>query len=64
MFGGTLYLVGVDAQTGQINPDTTPCEMCKRVIINAGITRVVIRKPNNTIDCIDPEMWYKGLTID
>ncbi len=41
--GGTLYLVGRDAETHEIYPQTTPCAMCRRMIINAGIQRVVCR---------------------
>ena len=43
MIGATLYLVGRDAQTGEYYPDTTPCAMCRRLIINAGIKQVVSR---------------------
>lgn len=43
MLGGTLYLVGRDAATGDFNPETTPCAMCRRLIINAGIQKVVCR---------------------
>ena len=43
MIGATLYLVGRDAQTGAYYTDTTPCAMCRRLIINAGITQVVSR---------------------
>ncbi len=41
MLGATLYLVGRDAKTGKLLRDTMPCSMCKRLIINAGITQVV-----------------------
>lgn len=43
MVGGTLYLAGKDARTGQILPDATSCAMCRRMIINAGLEKVVIR---------------------
>ncbi len=43
MIGATLYLVGRDAQTGEYYPQTSPCAMCRRLIINAGITQVVCR---------------------
>jgi len=43
MIGATLYLVGRDAQTGEYYPETTPCAMCRRLIINAGIRQVVAR---------------------
>ena len=41
--GGTLYLCGRDARTGELLGDTTSCSMCRRMIINAGIEKVVIR---------------------
>ena len=40
--GGDLYLAGHDARTGEILHDATSCSMCRRMIINAGIRRVVI----------------------
>lgn len=43
MIGATLYLVGRDEATGALVPDANSCAMCKRLIINAGIRRVVIR---------------------
>lgn len=43
VLGGTLYLVGRLSKTGEILPDTTPCSMCRRFIINAGITQVICR---------------------
>jgi len=41
--GGTLYLSGREAKTGDLLTDTTSCAMCRRMIINAGIERVVAR---------------------
>ena len=43
MMGATLYLVGRDAQTGELLSGTTPCTLCRRDIINAGIKNVVCR---------------------
>ena len=43
MVGGTLYLAGKDAATGEILSDATSCAMCRRLIINAGLERVIIR---------------------
>lgn len=43
MIGATLYLVGKDAKTGELVPDANSCSMCKRLIINAGIDKVIIR---------------------
>jgi Deoxycytidylate deaminase len=43
MIGSTLYLVGREAKTGEYVPHPAPCSLCKRLIINAGIERVVAR---------------------
>ena len=43
MMDATLYLVGRDAKTGAILTDTTSCSMCRRLIINAGIRKVIAR---------------------
>ena len=51
MIGGTLYLCGRDAVTGELLRDTTSCSMCRRTIINAGIAQVVIR--NTRRDAIE-----------
>ena len=42
MIGGTLYLVGTDYKTGELL-NAESCAMCKRLIINAGIDKVVSR---------------------
>ena len=39
----TLYMACRDPQTGELIPHSTSCSMCRRLIINAGIRRVVIR---------------------
>jgi dCMP deaminase len=43
MLGGSLYLVGKDAKTQEYVKNAAPCAMCKRLIINSGITRILIR---------------------
>ena len=49
MIGATLYLVGLDAQSGEVVTDAEPCRMCKRMIINAGIEQVVVQSsPGST----------------
>lgn len=39
----TLYLVGREFQSGQYIAAANPCAMCKRLIINAGISTVIVR---------------------
>ena len=57
MIGGTLYLVGRDAASGELLHDTTSCAMCRRMIINSGITRVVNRIGDDGIEIIDVLNW-------
>jgi len=59
MLDSTLYLVGRDMSTGEIMSDASPCTMCKRLIINAGIKEVIIRRDNNTYDTIDVQKWIE-----
>ena len=43
VLGSTLYMVCRDPNTGELIPGSTSCSMCRRLIINAGIAKVVIR---------------------
>lgn len=43
VLGATLYMVCKDPATGELIPGSTSCSMCRRLIINAGIAKVVIR---------------------
>jgi dCMP deaminase len=47
MLDATIYLVGRDAKTGDLL-DAAPCSMCERLIINAGIREVVMRKADDS----------------
>ena len=57
MVGGTLYLVGKDAQTGEILGDATSCAMCRRQVINSGLSRVVIRKTPTEYEVVNVADW-------
>ncbi len=43
MIGATLYLCGREVTTGEYIKNSSCCSLCKRLIINSGIERVVIR---------------------
>jgi dCMP deaminase len=43
MLKATMYMACLDPQSGEIVPNTCSCAMCKRMLLNAGIERVVIR---------------------
>ncbi len=68
--GSTLYLVGVEPYGGDVvsiaatelfgpkyveNPDC--CSLCKRMIINSGIKKVIIRLSKNEWKCIEVKNW-------
>lgn len=57
MLGATLYLVGRDAKTNNIEVNANPCAMCKRMIINAGIDKVIIRDTDNEYREIAVDTW-------
>lgn len=67
MIGATLYMACTDPKDGSLIGGTGSCMMCKRLIINAGITTVVIRddKENyriiNTSDWIDNDDSLSGV---
>ena len=57
MAGGTIYLVGRNAATGELLNDATSCRMCRRMIINAGLDRVVIRRTETEFEVVPVEAW-------
>ncbi|MDD4510749.1 MAG: cytidine/deoxycytidylate deaminase family protein [Oscillospiraceae bacterium] len=59
MVGSTLYLVGRNAQTGELLYDATSCSMCRRQIINAGIQSVVIRRGQTEFEVIPVTDWVQ-----
>ena len=57
MVGGTLYLVGRNAQTGELLHDATSCAMCRRLVINAGLSKVVIRNTETEFEVVPVQQW-------
>jgi len=55
MIGATLYLVGKDSKTKEYVRDANSCSMCKRLIINSGISHVIIK---------DSEEEYREISVD
>ena len=48
MKGATIYLAGFDSKTG-LATDAEPCMMCERMILNAQIETIVMRKADNSL---------------
>ncbi len=57
--GATLYLAGREAKNGELLHDATSCSMCRRLIINAGIDRVVIRNTETDYAVVHVEDWIR-----
>ena len=51
MIGATLYLVGKEVPTGEYVKDAMCCSMCKRLVINAGIEKVIVRDDKERLPC-------------
>ena len=59
MIGATLYLVGKDMESGEYVLDASSCAMCKRLILNAGIERVIIRDTQDRYRAIEVSKWIE-----
>lgn len=57
MIGASMYLVGVEAGTKEYGKNLNSCSMCKRLIINAGISTVYIRDDKDHYRVIDVNQW-------
>ena len=53
--GATLYLVGIENDGSYTEADC--CSMCKRVIINSGISKVVFRTADGGSRTVDVSQW-------
>lgn len=53
----TIYISGTDDKDNECNSE--PCMMCKRMILNSKIARVVYSDGNNGFVVIDPKNWLK-----
>ena len=57
--GSTLYLAGFQVDTGAI-VGNMPCFLCARMIINAGVEKVCVRYPNDTMKWFTPLEIYEA----
>ena len=64
MLGSTLYLCGKNASDGKYVENSSPCTLCKRMIINAGIKDIFIRDSKDKFRHIDvQEFIYNDDTL-
>ena len=57
MIGSDLYVACIDPRTGELVPGTCCCQMCKRMVINAGIARVYVRENAEEYSVYNVEDW-------
>lgn len=55
--GATIYMACVNPSTGELMSGTTSCLMCRRLIINAGISEIVIRETASTYTVVPIRDW-------
>ena len=55
MIGSSLYLVSYRQDTKEYDKGATACQMCRKMIINAGIENVIVRGEN--------ELEYKVINV-
>ena len=60
MIGATLYMCCTDPKDGSVVGGVSSCMMCKRFIINAGITKVIIRENKFEYTEVDVADWIKN----
>ena len=62
MVGGDLYLVGFSVDDGSYVKNTEPCKLCKRMIINSGISRVFVKRGHSSDEImeINVEDWIRN----
>ena len=67
LLGGDMYIFGSDPRDGSV-VNAFPCYICKKMIINAGLTRVICssREGGPAVFRIDDwaEAWRKGDILD
>ena len=57
MLGATIYLACIDGKSGELVPNTCSCQMCKRLVINAGIERVIVRNTKDEYTVFNVSDW-------
>lgn len=61
MIDSTLYLAGIRKDTGEYEENADSCQLCKKMIINAGIKQVVVRgKERNKYKIVDVAEWVQN----
>lgn len=61
MIGSTMYLVGIRVDNGEYETGANSCQMCRKMIINAGIERLIIRgEKHGEYLVVNVQEWIKN----
>lgn len=60
MIDSTIFLVGIELSNNEYVKNACCCSMCKRMVINAGISKVVIRDTKDEYREIDVNSWIEN----
>lgn len=57
MLGASMFLCGLEAETGEYIKNSNSCSMCKRQIINSGIETIYIRDTHDEYRVVKVQEW-------
>jgi len=60
MIGSTMYLVGKRKDTGEYEEGAMSCQTCRKLVINAGITKVFVRTSKSEYIQVDVNEWIEN----
>ena len=60
MIGSTMYIACIKPENGELVSGTNSCAMCKRLIINAGVSKLVVRDTQDDFRVINVEDWISN----
>ncbi len=60
MLGSTLYMCCTSPEDGSVIGGVCSCMMCKRLVINAGIEKVIIREDADNYTVYNVDDWIKS----
>lgn len=60
MIDGTIYLVGKRKDKNEYEDGAMSCQMCRKLIINAGIKKVVVRVSDKEYVEVDVNEWIQN----
>lgn len=57
MIGSMLYLYGINSDDNSLIENLDSCQLCKKLIINSGIEKVIVPRKNNKFEIINVKNW-------